>query len=566
MRLILSAFLLLAAAAAFTTPARARELWECPPPEAATTTDQDQYSCPCAKDWKPTDDQLKIILARHKDLLAEVSHLPSDSELEDSRRANLCNADLKGGRLAKAAEQTGRSRVNLRFANLNGANLREAKLNGAMLEGARLNGSNLWGAELNRTFLGLAELNGADLRRAKLNRTLMARAELNGADLSDAELNRADLHLSKFNCLNPGTLEQRCAEFIDAELNEANLPRAELNGARLLRVRLNGARLLGAKFNCLNPGTPEPHCADLSDAELDGADLTRAELNGADLSGAKLNCLNPGTPEQRCADLSGAELNGADLEEAELNGADLTGSDLRDTNLLKTELAGAKLDGVRISGARYEPVSAPDSDYLTNIQGISIVWFESGNSLALVKLRAAFKEVGQRNAEREATFVLKHAERLEVEKKGGLGSVESGFNFVLFEFTTEWGMRPGRALIILAGIALFTSLYYARAAHAPMDEEGGIYRLWEDDECKKKDWVEETGIPVILWGLYFSLLSAFHIGFRELNIGNWIQRINPHDYSVRATGWVKTLSGVQSVLSVYLLAIWALTYFGRPFD
>jgi hypothetical protein len=35
---------------------------------------------------------------------------------------------------------------------------------------------------------------------------------------------------------------------------------------------------------------------------------------------------------------------------------------------------------------------------------------------------------------------------------------------------------------------------------------------------------------------------------------------------LRATGWVRTVAGIQSLLSVYLLALWVLTYFGRPFE
>jgi hypothetical protein len=67
-------------------------------------------------------------------------------------------------------------------------------------------------------------------------------------------------------------------------------------------------------------------------------------------------------------------------------------------------------------------------------------------------------------------------------------------------------------------------------------------------------------------GLYFSLLSAFHLGWRELNVGTWIARMQPREYVLRATGWVRTVSGIQSLLSVYLLALWVLTYFGRPFE
>ena len=43
-------------------------------------------------------------------------------------------------------------------------------------------------------------------------------------------------------------------------------------------------------------------------------------------------------------------------------------------------------------------------------------------------------------------------------------------------------------------------------------------------------------------------------------------RMQKRPYTLRATGWVRAASGLQSLLSVYLLALWALTYFGRPFE
>jgi hypothetical protein len=73
-------------------------------------------------------------------------------------------------------------------------------------------------------------------------------------------------------------------------------------------------------------------------------------------------------------------------------------------------------------------------------------------------------------------------------------------------------------------------------------------------------------LAAILRAAYFSLLSAFHIGWRELNVGAWIARTQPREYALRASGWVRVVSGVQSLLSVYLLAIWVLTYFGRTFQ
>jgi hypothetical protein len=59
---------------------------------------------------------------------------------------------------------------------------------------------------------------------------------------------------------------------------------------------------------------------------------------------------------------------------------------------------------------------------------------------------------------------------------------------------------------------------------------------------------------------------AFHIGFREFSVGSWIARMQPRSFALEAAGWVRTVSGAQSLLSVYFLAMWVLTYFGRPFQ
>jgi hypothetical protein len=58
---------------------------------------------------------------------------------------------------------------------------------------------------------------------------------------------------------------------------------------------------------------------------------------------------------------------------------------------------------------------------------------------------------------------------------------------------------------------------------------------------------------------------AFHLGFRELNVGNWLARVQAREYGLQTVGWVRIVAGLQSLLSVYLLALWVLTYFGRPF-
>ena len=106
----------------------------------------------------------------------------------------------------------------------------------------------------------------------------------------------------------------------------------------------------------------------------------------------------------------------------------------------------------------------------------------------------------------------------------------------------------------------------------------GIYQVWPADRIERTAWSVsvaklpavcrlQCGTPAALgYAAYFSLLSAFHIGWRDLNVGTWISRAQPREYALRAIGWVRFFSGIQSLLSVYFLAIWALTYFGRPFQ
>jgi hypothetical protein len=52
----------------------------------------------------------------------------------------------------------------------------------------------------------------------------------------------------------------------------------------------------------------------------------------------------------------------------------------------------------------------------------------------------------------------------------------------------------------------------------------------------------------------------------EWNLAHIMMRLQPGEYTIRATGCVPTASGIQSLMSVYLLVLWVLTYFGKPFE
>jgi hypothetical protein len=72
--------------------------------------------------------------------------------------------------------------------------------------------------------------------------------------------------------------------------------------------------------------------------------------------------------------------------------------------------------------------------------------------------------------------------------------------------------------------------------------------------------------PLFRAAVWFSTASAFNIGFRDVAAGRWLRLLTGREYEIRARGFLRVVSGLQSLLSVGLLALWVLTYFGRPFE
>ena len=334
--------------------------------------------------------------------------------------------------------------------------------------------------------------------------------------------------------------------------------------------------------------------ANLQEANPQQANLQQAHLAQANLQRARLYQ----------AKLVGANLGGANLREAKLARADLQQAYLFEANLEEAELFGANLQ---------ETIYEPNPGKLPNFWTLA----DSDNKLetllfrrspaAIIALPEAFKKGGMRTQERQLTYAIEHTKRLQawnpswynsdlkdtrpwLEQLAGKG--ESLFNYVLFELPSGYGMAPSRCLVGLGLlIGLFSWPYMAAiAARGP----AGIWMVWLPDRVRKAEgatdpvrltvtstvsfspvqiWAASRwrrgvtrGLSVLLIGLYFSLLSAFSLGWRELNVGTWIARLQPREYTLRPTGWVRTVARIQSLLSVYLLALWVLTYFGRPFE
>ncbi|MCZ6604766.1 MAG: pentapeptide repeat-containing protein [Alphaproteobacteria bacterium] len=336
-----------------------------------------------------------------------------------------------------------------------------------------------------------------------------------------------------------------------------------------------------------SPGDVLELCkASLNDRNLSGIDFTGADLRGADLTNSRL----------RGATFDGALLNGADL-----SGADLSYASLASAFLVDTKLTGTRLTGTWLTDAQFEPFDLPRMEDIAEIKGIATLWHCPDRQAALTQLRNLFNRAGLRKREREATYALNHRKTTHLIREYephdifsfvyGYGPcnasltnrsvgdrVEGYLRIALFDWTTAYGMKPFRAIGLLFLFAFGMSfIYLLPILRQQPNGRHGIFKIRPLGTVT----VEANSVTIlskaqgerltaslpaaIIYALHFSLASAFYIGWRDLNVGTWLSRLQSSDFTLRASGWVRVVSGLQSLLSVYLVAIWALTYFGRPF-
>lgn len=320
----------------------------------------------------------------------------------------------------------------------------------------------------------------------------------------------------------------------------------------------------------LNPTTGRQ--LKLFPSNLGQADLTGARLQRSDLLGVYLGYAN-----LSWADLSRAKFVKINLEHASLHNANLSGAELRDCNLTDADLFRAHLEGVKLTGSNLSMVRYEEIDSLPHIPGIASVHglrtlSYDVSPTSLVDLRNAFEKAGYKQQERDIICAL---------RRHGFNPVGTLF----FDWTSEYGSNPYRPWIIFGGIwFLWGVLYYLSMItgwkggvrlieYAAMSSGSrtctGSYIIY-----RKNGYIRQmpngmfhccVWFRLIWWAGYFSLLSAFNIGFRDVNFGRWLKLLTRRKFDLEAFGWVRVISGFQALISVYLIALWILSFAGTPF-
>lgn len=307
------------------------------------------------------------------------------------------------------------------------------------------------------------------------------------------------------------------------------------NKAEGKQLNLSGANISGAYLANTNLAW-----AVMQNVDLSGSDLTNAILIRADLSKSNLESAN----------LFGTTMAGVNLSHSSLNNANLTDSDMEEADLRYSSLVNADLRGAEFKYALLQR---------TNLT----------KAIGLDELKIKLSSAGIKDVAEKVTCEIKRTQRLESWQAGFFGKLESTFNFLMFEITCDYGCAPARPLAILIALIPICALIYITVILGTF--KAGIWiiqpkeKLPPDERDLPPKKVNITGVKAITYGVLFSLLTAFEIGWKEFTIKNWITRILPKDFSMAGTGWIRNFSGIQSIVCLYLFVLWLINYFGTLF-
>ncbi len=268
-----------------------------------------------------------------------------------------------------------------------------------------------------------------------------------------------------------------------------------------------------------------------------------------------------------------------------------SGGVFRSCTFTNARIETEDLHDVRFSNGVFDDVifetsMPPPASGMASMSGLTTLSYIN-DPTGLQGVRQSFKTDGFRRQERQLTFALKRREN-EINRQNG-DWVTYYLNLVLFDWTCDYGMSYLRPLRYATYVWVVCTLIYAFFAlwrrggdivvltphkknqSLTLTEEPIRYYLNPENTRSRKRWrlyaTHVTRLGKTLLGvMFFSLMSAFNIGFRDFKFGRWLRLLLTKEIYIKAVGWARTVSGIQALLSVYFFALFILSYFGRPFE
>ena len=546
----------------------------------------------------------------HRRTRADLDHILSNHELWLKKYAKfLANqgttlpsegtndplrADLSGASLIRADL----SGADLTNAVLSGADLTDVDLSGADLTDGDLTGADLTGAYFSvpADFTG-ANLTDAILIDANFSEAILIHAKLYGADLTGAELQKADL--------------------TGAHLYKADLSSTDLQETDFSDADLTLAKLWYADFE---PKVPPPNN---TIARTEGLQTLRWEETFDELAyRSDPMSVQASLPERWMVWLSKYREILEPYQEIREGQQLLRGGQTQDgqkkINAGKQEIQAGGPHRWRcvfrfLWNDIFDGLQQPGSDCPQNASvAMAAAKRREGQSsqistsaqgqYQIIDVRTALRTAGYSDDELQVNLAYQR-------------HVQGALGMIVFDWTCGYGSAPSRPLFIALALALLAIPMYwlgfrgqwfggqlvrvesrggneietvlgdwgSRPSwHAPLGVEQNsrrdrlgemVVRLRLERPSRWVHRLIAVFRPRLLWEArflkaiaIFSLISIVNLGFEGLDFGRWVRLLLFCEYDLKARGWLRTVSGLQSLIGLGLLALSLLSYFGHPFE
>ena len=319
--------------------------------------------------------------------------------------------------------------------------------------------------------------------------------------------------------------------------------------------------------------------------------------------------------DYRAGTIAQTVLRNARFMKSDLRHADLVALDIYQSDFTKANLAGASLNTVEFScsnevyldnagpgchnfseatfiGAAYEVFESNSIKAELQIAGVKGIehWYveDIKATPTIYPFRASLIAKGMTSEAKAITYVINKSidDFIFRESDDSVELLLAYLRNTLFDKTVKYGADPSHALLVLMYVFIYFTIFYVayaivcKVALSPSrfslvikvnDTSFPLNRYFED--APQTNWhIGPRTTPNLIRAIrfaghifWFSLLSSFHIGWRDLNLGTWLSRLQPRHFVYEPSGVLRVVSGIQSLVSVFLVALCVVSSFGHPF-
>lgn len=315
----------------------------------------------------------------------------------------------------------------------------------------------------------------------------------------------------------------------------------------------------------------------------------------------RIQCVFPDSAELEGIDFTGSDLTGSSFVNAHLAGArfhrwNFNGprTVLRNVKFDGSDLSGASFDYADVAGVDFEPSKLPAARDIAYAVGLEQMTFDLDPS-ALASLRQTFREGGFSEQDRKITYAIHRRQQeqyratcggFQLHNDGAIGACIDYEVYNVIDCVCQFGMnlwRPatiGFCAWIAFALLFFAFMHHPGSSGLYLAEAKGFILTAEESQSATQvrssyaleqlrgrnilGWIREE-LRLLRIAAFFSLVNGFNLGFKEADVGRWIKMLPGREFEFHAVGWARSMAGLQALLTLFLLAIWALCVFGHPF-